>query len=61
MPLLTVVIVIIVIGVLLGLVNLYVPMARPIKLILNAVVVIALCVWLLHAFGLWHYLTKVHV
>jgi hypothetical protein len=42
MPLITVVITLIVVGVLLWLVNTYIPMARPIKSILNAVVVIGL-------------------
>lgn len=49
MPLLDVVIALIVVGVLLWLVNTYIPMAGSIKSILNAVVV----VWLLQAFGVW--------
>jgi len=53
MPLLHVLLILIVIGVLLWLVNNYVPMARPIKTIFNAVVVIAVIVWLLRIFGLW--------
>jgi hypothetical protein len=51
MPLITVVITLIVVGVLLWLVNTYIPMARPIKSILNAVVVIAVVLWLLGVFG----------
>jgi len=47
MPLLTILIVLIVAGVLLWIVNNYIPMERTIKNILNAVVVIALIVWLL--------------
>lgn len=50
MPLLNVVIVLIVVGVLLWLINTYVPMADPIKKILNAVVVIAIVLWLLSLF-----------
>jgi multisubunit Na+/H+ antiporter MnhB subunit len=46
---------IIVIGVLMWLVNSYIPMAEPFKKILNAVVVIALVLWLLYAFGLFSY------
>jgi hypothetical protein len=42
----------IVVGVLLWLVNTYIPMARSIKSILNAVVVIVVVVWLLNLFGL---------
>ncbi|HUE19548.1 MAG TPA: Thivi_2564 family membrane protein [Stellaceae bacterium] len=52
MPLLQVVIVLIVVGVLLWLVNNYVPMDGKIKSILNAVVVIAVVIWLLQVFGL---------
>jgi len=61
MPLIQVVIVLIVVGVLLGLINRYIPMAGSIKSILNAVVVIAVVLWLLQVFGLLHYLTKMHV
>lgn len=46
-----VVLVLIVIGVLLGLVNQYIPMAGSIKSLLNLVVVIAVVVWLLQVFG----------
>ena len=53
MPLLTILIVLIVAGVLLWLVNNYIPMDRTIKNILNAVVVIALIVWLLK--GIWDF------
>ena len=53
MPLLNIVIVLIVVGVALYLINRYIPMASSIKSILNVVVVIAVCVWLLQAVGLW--------
>lgn len=52
MPLLNILIGIIVVGVLLWLVNTYIPMNKQVKNILNAVVVILLVVWLLNAFGL---------
>ena len=52
MPILTIIIVLIVVGVLLWLVNTYIPMDRKIKNILNIVIVIALILWLLRAFGL---------
>jgi hypothetical protein len=52
MPLVTVVVVLIVVGVLLWLVNNYLPMDGKIKSILNAVVVIVVVLWLLQAFGL---------
>ena len=52
MPLIHVVVVLVVVGVLLWLVNSYIPMAGSIKMILNAVVVIAVVIWLLTVFGL---------
>lgn len=61
MPLIEVVIVLIVVGVLLWLINNYIPMAGPIKSILNAVVVIAVVVWLLRVFGFWSYITHMRV
>ena len=51
MPLIQLVVVLIVIGVLLWLVNNYVPMDGKIKQILNIVVVVAVILWLLRAFG----------
>ncbi len=52
MPLIPLIITLIVIGVLLGLINTYIPMDGKIKGILNAVVVICVVVWLLYAFGI---------
>ena len=52
MPLVTVVLTLIVVGILLGLINSYIPMARSIKSIINAVVVIAVVLWLLHGYGI---------
>ncbi len=52
MPLITVVITIIVIGVLLWLAETYLPMSPPIKMLLRVVVVIALVIWLLNIAGL---------
>ena len=49
--LIDIVITLIVIGVLLWLVNTYIPLAAPIKTILNAVVVIAVVIWLLQIVG----------
>jgi hypothetical protein len=48
----------IVVGMLLWLVNAYVPMAGSIQGLLNIVVVIACCVWVLKAFGLWDQLIR---
>lgn len=51
MPLINLVVVLIVVGVLLWLVNTYIPMDRKIKQILNIVVVIVVVIWLLQVFG----------
>jgi hypothetical protein len=51
MPLIQLVIVLVVVGVILWLVNTYIPMDRNIKKILNVVVIIAVILWLLSAFG----------
>ena len=51
MSLISLVVTLIVIGVLLWLVNTYIPMDGKIKQILNIVVVICVVVWLLYAFG----------
>jgi len=61
MPLIHVVLVLVVVGVLLWLVNSYIPMAGSIKSILNAVVVIAVVLWLLSVFGLIGELQKIRV
>ena len=58
MPLLQVLMVLIVVGVLLWLVNNFIPMAGSIKSILNAVVVIVTVLWLLNIFGLFHSLSR---
>jgi hypothetical protein len=51
MPLLNLVIVLVVVGVILWLINNYIPMDRKIKSILNVVVIIVVALWLLSAFG----------
>ena len=61
MPLVHVVLVLVVVGVLLWLVNSYIPMAGSIKSILNAVVIIAVVLWLLTVFGLMSELTNIKV
>jgi hypothetical protein len=61
MNLIQVVEVLVVVGVLLWLVNRFVPMQSSIKSILNLVVVIAVVLWLLNAFGLFHSLSRVRV
>jgi hypothetical protein len=61
MPLIQVLIALIVVGILLWLVNTYIPMQSAIKSILNAVVVIIVVLWLLNVFGLIHSLTHIRV
>lgn len=61
MPLIQLCLVLIVVGVLLWLVNRYIPMDGKIKQILNIVVVIAVVLWLLSLFGLFSSLSKIHV
>lgn len=52
MPLIHIIVVLIVIGIILWLINRFIPMAGSIKAILNAVVVIVVIIWLLEVFGL---------
>ena len=54
MPLLQFLMILIVVGVLLWLVNNFIPMQGTIKSILNAVVVIGVVLWILNVFGLFH-------
>lgn len=61
MSILSIVLVLIVVGVLLYLVNNYIPMDGKIKSILNGVVVIAVVIWLLQIFGLLTSLDNIHV
>jgi len=50
-PLINLVIILLVVGVLLWVVNTYIPMDRKIRNILNIVVVIVVVIWLLQVFG----------
>jgi hypothetical protein len=60
-PLIQILLALIVVGVLLWLVNRFIPMAGSIKSILNAVVVICVVLWLLNVFGLFHSLSRIRV
>ena len=60
MPLVQILIALVVVGVLLWLVNSFIPMAGSIKSIFNAVVIIVVVAWLLNVFGLMHYVTNMH-
>jgi hypothetical protein len=61
MPLIQLLEVLIVVGVLLWLVNRFIPMQGTIKSILNGVVVIAVVLWILNVFGLFNSLSRIHV
>jgi hypothetical protein len=61
MSLLGLVITLVVVGVLLWLLNNYVPMDRKIKSIINVVVVIVVVIWLLQAFGLLGSLQNIRI
>jgi hypothetical protein len=52
MPIVNVVLTLIVVGVVLWLINTYIPMQSTIKSIINIVVVIAVVLWLLYGFGI---------
>ncbi|MGO8773219.1 MAG: Thivi_2564 family membrane protein [Terracidiphilus sp.] len=61
MPLVNVALILIAAGVLMWLVNRYIPMQGTIKGILNAVVVIVVVIWLLKVFGLMGTITQFRV
>jgi hypothetical protein len=61
MSLVTVILVLIVVGVILWLINNYIPMDRKIKNILNIVVVILVILWLLRVFGVLDSLNSIQI
>ncbi len=61
MSLLAVLLTLIIVGIVLWLVNAYVPMDAKIKKILNIVAVIIVIIWLLKVFGLFDYLNNVQI
>ena len=61
MPFINIIIALIVVGVLLWLVNTYIPMDGKIKNILNGLVVIVVVLWLLQAFGVIGAINGIHV
>jgi len=61
MPLIQLILVLIVVGVVLGLINRFIPMAGSIKSILNAVVIIVVVLWLLSVFGIIGHLSTIRV
>lgn len=61
MDLISIIVVLIVVGVILYLVNAYVPMDSKIKTILNITVVVIVILWLLKVFGLLSGLKSIHI
>ncbi|WP_223247720.1 Thivi_2564 family membrane protein [Sulfuriferula multivorans] len=61
MPLIQLVIVLVVVGVVLWLINTYIPMEATIKKILNVVVIIVVILWLLSVFGVLGSLSGVRI
>ena len=61
MPLLTIVLALIAVGVLLWLVEKYLPLDATIKRIIHILVIVVVVVWLMKVFGLWAYLSQIHV
>jgi hypothetical protein len=61
MSLISIVITLIVVGVLLWLVNTYIPMDGKIKKVLNIVVMVVVVLWLLNVFGIWGHVRDVRV
>lgn len=61
MSLITIIIALLVVGILLWLVNTYIPMDGKIKKILNIVTVVVVIIWLLNVFGLLESIKKIHV
>ena len=61
MPLIQLVIILVVVGLILWVINSYIPMQATIKKILNAVVVIVVILWLLSVFGLIGDLSKIRI
>lgn len=52
--LITILIGLLVVAIILWLVNAYIPFPQPIKMIVNAIIVLIFCVWLLGITGIWH-------
>ena len=61
MPLINILLVLVAAGVILWLVNNYIPMDRKIKNILNIVATILVVLWLLRVFGIMDTLTSIRI
>jgi hypothetical protein len=61
MPLLQIVITLVAVGIVLWLVNRFIPMQSTIKSILNGVVVIAVVLWIANLYGIFNSLSRIHI
>ncbi len=61
MPLISIIVALVIVGVVLWAINTYIPMAQNIKTILNVVVVVVVCLWLLQVFGVIGTLNNIQV
>jgi len=61
MPILYLILLLAILGVVMYLINKYIPMDEPYKKLLNIVVIIAVVIWLLREFGVFGYLRDVSV
>ncbi|MBK7227955.1 MAG: hypothetical protein IPH97_03585 [Ignavibacteriales bacterium] len=61
MSLITLIIVLVLVGLILWMINSYIPMQATIKKILNAVVVIVVILWLLSVFGIIDNIENIHI
>jgi hypothetical protein len=61
MTLIGIVVVLVVVGLILWLINTYIPMAGAIKSLLNIVVFVVVLIWLLQVFGLIGPINGVHI
>ncbi len=61
MTLVSIVVVLVVVGLMMWLINTYIPMAAAIKSMLNVVVFIVVAIWLLQGFGLIGNIPGVHI
>lgn len=61
MPVIQIVITLVIVGVLMWLLNRFIPMQSTIRGILNGLVTILVVIWLVNVFGLMHYITRFHV
>ena len=61
MSLISIVVTLVIVGVVLWLINTYIPMAGSIKSILNVVVIIVVAIWLLQAFGVLGHINGINI